>query len=124
MHCWVVLRHDGSVCSDWHLCCRDLFRCLGFGLFVLSGWHFRLVGWIECMQFLLRRVVLRHDRSVCIHRHLCCRDLLCSVGDRLLILSGRNFRRNCWTECMLRLLRRIILRHGGALGSDRQLRRW
>ena len=71
-----------------------------------------------------RGILLCHFGSVCSDRNLCRRNLLSSVGDRLLVLSGRNFRRNCWTECMHLLLRRIILRHGGALGSDRQLRRW
>ena len=79
LHCGILLRHFGTVGSDWWLRSREIFSCLSECLLVLCDgyfqfssnfiklyellcWHFRCVGWTECMHFLLHWNLLRCSR--------------------------------------------------------------
>ena len=100
LHCWFLLRHDGFISCDRKLRCWIIFSFVGDCLLFLLGWNlhfngvsielhelfhgnFRRIGWIECLQRLHCRIILRYHGSDCRDGHLRCRLILGRVFNRL-----------------------------------------
>jgi len=126
LHCWVILRHDRIVSSDWQLCCWDLLNRICFCLLVLSRRYLQLVSIFDNV-FKLRFRIFFNCWCNNLHiklDHLLSRNILLKWVFDLYELPCRILCRKRWIHKLCCLPCRVILCHRGFVYSDWKLRLW